>query len=362
MAEFPSHPDEVSPCWLTDKLRNAGLIGNAAIINLSWQSIGTGNVGDSVRYTLAYDREGPLPSTIAGKFPASDETSRATASAFGVYAKEVKFYLEIAPKLEVRVPQTYVAKIAPNGVDFILLFEDLGPARGGDQLIGCTASDARAAIRQAASFHAPSWNDPELLAIDWLRPNPAIMAKRAELYPRAQDAFRERFANKLEPEFMNLCEELVEYIGVWIEREARPQSLVHGDFRLDNMLFEIKDGIEEIAVLDWQTVAIGNGLVDLGFFMGAGIGASLRRECEAELLDLYCSEMTRRGVALTRDEIWDDYVVGSLRGIVNAVFSTANVKRSERGDECFLSMARGGCSLALEHNSLARLMGASTWC
>lgn len=361
MANCPSHPDAISPSWLTGELREAGLIGDAEITALSWRPIGAGNVGDSARFTLAYDRKGPWPSTIAGKFPASDETSRATAAAFGVYAKEVNFYREVAPKLRTRTPQAYVAQIAPNGVDFTLLFEDLGPARGGDQLTSCTAADARAAVRQAATIHAPCWNDAELLTTEWLQPKPEALARRTELYPGAQAVFRKRYADVLEPEFMAVCEDLVECVGTWIEREARPRSLVHGDFRLDNLLFDIKGGTEEIAVLDWQTVAIGNSLTDLGFFMGTGIGDALRRECEAELLDLYCSEMTQHGVPLSRDEIWDDYVVGSLRGIVNAVFSTANVKRTPRGDACFLSMARGGCALALQHGAIARLKGTHKW-
>lgn len=361
MAECPTHPDEISPGWLTDKLSEAGVVADATITALSWQPIGNGNVGDSVRFSLTYDREGPWPSTIAGKFPASDETSRATASAFGIYAKEVNFYRDVAPRLGARVPQAYVAEIAPNGVDFILLFEDLGPARGGDQLSGCTIADARAAIRQAAAIHAPSWNDAELLATQWLQPKPAALARRAELYCAAQAVFRERYAGVLEPELMSVCEELIEVVAKSIACESHPRSLVHGDFRLDNMLFDIKGGAEEIAVLDWQTVAIGNGLADVGYFLGTGIGDRLRRDHETELLDLYCSEMTRRGVPLTRAEFWDDYVVGGLRGIVNAVISTANVKRSQRGDACFLSMARGGCALALQHNSIARLKDADTW-
>ena len=160
---------------------------------------------------------------------------------------------------------------------------------------------------------------------------------------------------------MAICEELNEAKDQWFGRDGGPSAIVHGDFRLDNMLFDIKGGAEEIAVLDWQTVAIGNGLADVGYFLGTGIGDRLRRDHETELLDLYCSEMTRRGVPLTRAEIWDDYVVGGLRGIVNAVISAANVKRSQRGDACFLSMARGGCALALKHNSIAKLKGADTW-
>ncbi len=357
MADFPSHPDAIEAGWLTERLRTAGVIGDAAVTALAWVPIGTGQVGDSARITLTYDKPGAGPATIAGKFPAADETSRQTAGAFGLYSKEVGFYRDVCPQLDVRAPGALVAEIADNGVDFILLFEDLGPARGGNQLASCSAADARAGVKQAAAIHAPSWDNRALLDIPWLQPNPAQTDQVKALYPNAQAIFRERYADTLEPEFMALCEELNEASEYWFGRQAPIRSIVHGDFRLDNMLFDIKGGAEDIAVLDWQTIAVGNGLTDIGYFLGTGIGDPLRRAHEGELLDLYCAEMTARGVPMTRDSIWDDYVIGALHGVSTAVFSAAYVERTPRGDENFLSMARGGCALALQHGSIAKIKG-----
>jgi len=357
MADFPAHPDAITAGWLTERLRAAGQLAQGEVIALAWQPIGTGQVGDSARISLTYDRPGAGPATIAGKFPAADAMSRQTAGAFGLYAKEVGFYREIAPHLGVRAPQVLAAEIASDGVDFILLFEDLGPARGGNQLASCSAADARAGVKQAAAIHAPSWDNAGLLATPWLQPNPAQVEQIRALYPNAQAIFRERYADTLEPEFMAVCEALNDAGELWFGREPRTRCIVHGDFRLDNMLFDIKGGAEEIAVLDWQTVAIGSGLTDIGYFLGTGIGDALRRAHEGELLDLYCAEMTARGVPLTRDAIWDDYVIGALHGVSTAVFSAAYVERTARGDENFLSMARGGCALALQHGSIAKLKG-----
>ncbi|HNN56348.1 MAG TPA: phosphotransferase [Novosphingobium sp.] len=327
----------------------------AEVTGLRWEPIGTGQVGDSARFHLSYARDGSGPPTVAGKFPAADTTSRATAAAFGLYAKEVGFYREVAPQLGVRTPGVIAAEIADDGVDFVLIFEDLGPARGGNQLASCSAADARAAIRQAAAIHAPSWNNTALTGLDWLQPRPGVSDQVKALYGNAQAIFRERYAGSLEPEFMALCEELNEARDHWFSREGGPQCIIHGDFRLDNMLFAIMGGAEPIAVLDWQTVAVGNGLTDIGYFLGTGIGDALRRAHEGELLDLYCAEMTARGVPLSRDRVWDDYVVGAIHGISTAVFSAAYVERTPRGDENFLSMARGGCALALQHGSLKKL-------
>lgn len=354
MQEFPSHPGEVTPDWLTARLHEAGILSSGAVTAIRWEPVGTGQVGDSARFHLEYDSATKGPATVAGKFPAENPTSRGTAAMLGLYAKEVRFYREVAPLLDVRVPAVYAAELSEDGASFILLFEDLAPERGGNQLAGCSIEDARHAIEQAAAIHAPSWRNPAILELDWLNPDPGASAQVRTLYPQAQALFAERYADTLEPEFMELCEQLAAS-DPWQSRNYQRLGLVHGDFRLDNMLFGIGRGAEPIAVLDWQTLAVGNPLTDIGYFLGCGIGDELRRKHEGELLDLYCSEMTRRGVPLTREEIWRDYVIGALHGVSTAVFSAAFVERTERGDANFLSMARGACALALEHGSMQML-------
>ncbi|MFN5783541.1 MAG: phosphotransferase [Novosphingobium sp.] len=294
MTAIPSHPDSITPDWLSERLRAGGLLDRGSVRSFRWEPIGTGQVGDSVRFHLTYDQPGS------------------------------------------------------------------GPARGGNQLASCSAADARAGVIQAAALHAPSWHNAAILSTDWLQPKPEVAAQVQALYPNAQAIFRERYADSLEPEFMAVCEQLAEAGADWFGRDHAPQCLIHGDFRLDNMLFDIKGASEPIAVLDWQTVALGNAMTDLGYFLGTGIGDDLRRGHEGELLDLYCAEMTARGVPLARDAIWDDYVIGALHGVSTAVFSAAYVERTERGDANFLSMARGGCALALQHGSLGKLRKASS--
>ena len=331
------------------------------INGLRWEPIGTGQVGDSVRFHLDVADEGQALATLASKFPAANEASAGTAAMLGLYAKEVAFYREGAGALDVRVPHSFFAEASEDGASFALIFEDLGPARGGDQIAGCTIEDARAAVCQAAAFHAPSWGNAKFLKADWLAPRVGAREQIAALYPEAQKVFAERYQDILEPEYMQLCEDAAE-ANIWERAPAEPQCLVHGDFRLDNMLFDIHGGKEPIAILDWQTATAGRAMIDIGYFLGCGIGDELRRAHETELLELYCAQMSERGVALTREDIWQDYRIEALHGLTTAVFSAAFVERTERGDANFLSMARGACALALEHDSLSALkeeMGSS---
>jgi hypothetical protein len=356
VGDFPSQPAEVTAEWLTGCLRANGALARGEVAAVAWEPIGTGQVGDSARFTLRY-AGGEGPRTLAGKFAAADPTSRGTAAAFGLYAKEVAFYREIAPQLEVRVPKTYAAEIDEAGAAFVLLFEDLGPCRQGNQLESCSLGDARHAMRQAAAIHAPSWNRAAGFVLPGVSMNADGAAQVMVLYPQAHAVFAERYRDLLEPELMEVCHALNEARHHWFGREPHDSCLVHGDFRLDNMLFDICGGAEPIAVLDWQTVSTGSPMIDIGYFLGCGIGDALRREAEGELLDLYCAEMTARGVPFARDAVWDDYRLGALHGVSTAVFSSAFVERTERGDANFLSMARGACALARAHDSIGLLTG-----
>lgn len=357
MRGFPTHPDQVTRDWLNDLLNGAHNPAPGAIVSVSWEPIGTGQVGDSVRFTLTH--KGGRLSTLAAKFAAEDQTSRRTATMMRLYEKEVRFYQEIAPHLSVRLPRTFACDVSEDGSEFILLFEDLGPARGGNQIAGCTLEDAAEGIKQAAAMHAPSWGREDLIGKDWFKLPDAILSQISGMYAHAQTIFAERYADALEPEYLALCEEFAPYYDALRAHSDPPQCLVHGDFRLDNMLFDVKGGAEPVAILDWQTVTSGKAMSDIGYFLGTGIGNELRRANEDDLLDLYLSEMAARGVTLSREEIWYDYRIGALSGLATAVFSAAYVERTERGDANFLSMLRGAAGLALDHNSLEALKEAS---
>lgn len=59
-------------------------------------------------------------------------------------------------------------------------------------------------------------------------------------------------------------------VGQWLQDnipETSEVSVVHGDFKPDNLLFDIETSPELVGVLDWEMAAIGNPLVDLGWLL-----------------------------------------------------------------------------------------------
>lgn len=88
------------------------------------------------------------------------------------------------------------------------------------------------------------------------------------------------------------------------------RTLVHGDYRIDNMLF-CKDRAEVLAILDWELSTIGHPFADLAAVimqwqmpvgnMGRGL-AGLDRAAEGLMsdqafIDLYCERRGLDGIA-----------------------------------------------------------------
>ena len=347
-------PAAVDAAWLTAKLRAAGVIRDAAVTSVESAAVGVGMLGDSIRFAVTYDRDEGAPGSFVGKFASGDPTSRETGNGFGLYRREVGFYQQVADTVAIRTPACHFAEYDAADGTFALLMEDLSPARAGNQLTGCGLADAEAAMVQAAALHGPRWNDPTLREHDFLDTSGARDFV-VQVFPACLEEFHRRYDGVLEPEYMAVCDRY----GALVARALTPDAprhftLTHGDFRLDNMLFDVNGGADPLAVLDWQSPAIGVGAVDVSYFLGMALSIEDRRQHERHLLQYYLDALKNHGVRdYDYDELYDDYRKTLLSGVSTAVFASASTKRTERGDAMFLAMARGGCAQAIDCDAFA---------
>ena len=63
----------------------------------------------------------------------------------------------------------------------------------------------------------------------------------------------------------------MDFIAKWLSenqpRESSP-SIIHNDFKYDNMVLDPKDPTKVIAVLDWEMATLGDPLMDFGTTLG----------------------------------------------------------------------------------------------
>lgn len=104
----------------------------------------------------------------------------------------------------------------------------------------------------------------------------------------------DRFGDLFTAETRRLAEEFgVRITAQFAAVSAGPKTVVHGDFRADNMLFG--GGQDELAVIDWQGFGIGCGMYDVAFFLGTSVTDDVRCRIERDALDEYHDIVRRFG-------------------------------------------------------------------
>ena len=156
---LPTDPTVIDATWLTVMLNNAGV--DATVTQFSTQSIGTGQVGENIRFSL--EGSGNLPATLVGKFPSPDPVSRQTGINMQNYSREVHFYEKLQSKVNIQTPFVYHTDFHNDTHDFVVMMEDLAPGVQGDQLAGCNIESACLAMQQLAHLHGPVWGDNSLM-------------------------------------------------------------------------------------------------------------------------------------------------------------------------------------------------------
>jgi hypothetical protein len=271
------------------------------------------------------------------------------------YRKEVIFYSQIAETVDVSTPRCWYSAIGDDGTDFTLLLEDLNPARPGVQIESCSLSQAGDAVKNFAALHAPRWNDSTLLNMGHFRLADAASAQFVGgMFAKATDDFIARF-DALRDEDIETLHNCAEAICPWLLTRPAPYSVVHGDYRLDTLMF-LPAG-RGVFALDWQTMGVAPPGRDLAYFLGTALRHEDRRRCESEIVTIYFDELRRRGVReYSRSDCFDDYRLGQLQGplitILGCIYG-ATAERSYDADEMFISMAMRSCAAIRELESLS---------
>jgi hypothetical protein len=343
-------PTDLTPAWLS------ATIGRGAIADFAVERIGTGQMSECYRVRLTYtDGSGPgRPESVVLKVAATDPVSRQTGLALGLYEREVRFYRDIAPRLGGPIAPCYDAAVDSTTGAFDLLLGDAGPAVVGDEITGATTEQARLAVVELGRLHGPLLGDAVLAEALWLnRAAPLNQAMITPLYA----GFVDRYGDQIAPEHRMVCERLVSAFDGYLAQEAssgRIQGLVHGDYRLDNMLFGTAGADRPLTVVDWQTVSWGPALTDLAYFLGCALPTQDRRAQYDALLRAY-HEALGPGAPITLAEVGEGVRRQSFFGVMMAIVSSMLVERTQRGDQMFMTMLQRHCDQVLDTDALATL-------
>jgi len=310
---LPRHPREITAEWLTAALRHSGLDVGVRVIQRMPIGEGAGLMATTERVEVDYEH-GEGPAVVILKRPSDNEGNRAVANAFHLYQREVLFYMGAAHRSAAYTAKVHYADI--DGDDFILLLEDLSAYDLGDQAEGCSAEDAMAGMVWLGRHHATFWGNVDDGSLDFLPHVSPSYSSEAIMQGAAfgWDPMVQIFGDVLPVPIKELKERYLAALPRILDAMAkRPITVVHGDFRLDNLFFGRSEGQEPLIAIDWQGALRGRPAQDLGYFMGGNLPIEVRRAHERELIERWHGELVANGVTgYTLDDAWYEYRLGVL--------------------------------------------------
>jgi thiamine kinase-like enzyme len=372
LKNVPFSREEIDPAWLTSALRDSGVIAEEEVVDVTHRVIGeeAGFLGEVAILNLKYsDPASTAPASMVLKIPTALK-NRVMGQLMGVYEKEIRFYNQLQPELSIRSPRHYYSALSaaddPGVVlerlkkldqqpiwviallavvmrwlfglmprRYVLLIEDVSHHRLGDQSQDSSDDDVERALTTLARLHGQFWGSEALDKMSWISPVD-LTGKLIEIANKqAIKKYREANAASLSDSQYKLLD--------WIEANGleltalqgrHPRTLLHGDFRVDNLCFD--DTAGEALVLDWQTMVAGSGGMDLAYFLSNALPLEASEERVNELIEFYRQGLAREGVEISFERLRWLYELGMLsmlQKIAPILFQEQLELGSERGPE-----------------------------
>ena len=273
------------------------------MIEFTSKRIGEGEGFMSEIHRLTLKLSSQIEKTLIAKLPSV--AGRSAGSQFGYFTTEVFFYnyysLQSNRNCPFNIPKCYfvapnqmenipiLGDGKPNVVDFCILMEDCHPSQLGDQIKGLSLPEMEKALIDLAKFHAIWWkpssdhmNDREIKP--WISNKPLIQswAPVAKVFHSSFIQYLQKylFPNGVDPIMMEVCDMLC-FVFSTSQSTIEALTVVHGDYRPDNMLFlrqsadkENEKTNAEFYVIDFQGVHMGSPMEDVSYLLASGLPSS----------------------------------------------------------------------------------------
>jgi hypothetical protein len=325
--KHPKTIEDICAPWMTEVLRGAGILRRATVRAVDVHAIGqgVGFLSGRARVTITYDQaEEGAPATVVVKLPSSIKEGGDFAKSTHAYEREIRFYREVAPRTPIRVPRMFATVLEPAAGAFILVMEDLKGLTAGDQVSGMSRVQVLAAVQTIAPLHALWWNGDRRQALPWV-PSVEQQLQMLSLTPeairKAWPLFLETFGGSLPPGGRALGERIIRHLeGILAAFVQGTRTLVHFDYRADNLFLDDLTRKAPIVVVDWQLTMWGLGAYDIARLAGGSIPPTERGGHHEEIVGRWHQGLTAGGVTnYPRDQAWHDYRLSAIMAMLNPV-------------------------------------------
>ena len=149
--------------------------------------------------------------------------------------------------------------------------------------------------------------------VDISAPNLLSLGKPAGFVERQVSGWGERWKRSQTSELPEM-DMLASWLTTHLPSDPARPTLVHGDFKLDNVMLDKDDLGRIVAVFDWEMSAVGDPLVDLGILLCYWVHTAAPSQRDA------LTSVTNRPGWFTREEILERYAEQTGFDLANITF------------------------------------------
>lgn len=311
---IPKHPDDLTPAWFRGQL-------GWQVDHVDIHEIGAG-IGVSSAVYRARLTGDDVPESVVVKLTAIDPAAAFTSTVLRMYSREAAFFNGLVSDVPIRVPAGHHAAVSDDGADFVVVMEDLAGNRMLDQTELMTDADAERAIDALAVWQANWWN-----RVDGMCESGAAVALADPIYPAMLPSLFDEGWEKLNASRHCVPPEPLQPVGPKFGAAVAamlgslsdgPMTLLHGDFRTDNMMFDPDD---QLILMDFQLIGVGSAAYDLAYFIGSCLDVDAARE--RALFDRWVAALVANGVPESDlDAMWEKYRIAAVFCLVYPVVAS----------------------------------------
>jgi hypothetical protein len=299
-------PTELTQNWAQNIINQQALDVQVKQVNILNVDVGTTT---RVRLQVNHNGSETLAQHWFVKLPSLARRAKLITTLPCLLHTEVRFYNEIAPFVPIRLPQCLFAQ-SKIGRGSTLVLADVKEfsATASSPSDALNLAQASEVVQQLAYFHAHFWQQPQLsLNYPWLASsvrrleNGLGMALAVPLMKRGLKLAGTLISKELHTLAIRYAQQRRRIMAFL---DDAPQTLIHRDCHAGN-LFWLNNNV---GLLDWQLVRLGEGIADVAYFMATALQPEVRRQHQKQLLNLYSQTLQKHGVTeLNHEQLMQRY-------------------------------------------------------
>lgn len=332
--------DQITPQWVQAMFQHAGVAAPRVSL-LANRAIGHGNMSQTIHTQITYNANAAdaVPAVVC-KITSAVPQAVDLAGAADVYARECAVYDFLGDTPPLATPRAYWRKVSGDGRAINLVMEDLSErTRPGDQIAGCSVEDAAAVASELSRLHASAWGDPRLQGADWLHDRLSVAAESAQTYALGAVEFRRRFTGRTDAAVLDAIDAMVPGMEQVIVVASRGETLVHGEPRVDNVLFEDTADGPRAWLIDWQYATKASPMLDLAYFLAGSLVPEDRRACESALIEASVAAIAPVAPEWGIEQARAEYAAALPVALQFTVGAVLAIPEGEHSDRLLLTLA-----------------------